>query len=279
MRGLRNFFILIIVYHRYNPAYAGTTPVQTPRQNDPPIQPRVCGDYVSLPYKVKQISDTTPRMRGLLQCTLKGFHLARYNPAYAGTTVICNCCISAIRIQPRVCGDYCKARACTSSHVDTTPRMRGLQTEAEEHLKEARYNPAYAGTTSWSGTRGWLRPIQPRVCGDYGRMAHADESLADTTPRMRGLRSAWLSQNATIRYNPAYAGTTIQLMQEEREGAIQPRVCGDYGRHYPLMSPASDTTPRMRGLLPVPPAVSERKRYNPAYAGTTLATASAYFLL
>ena len=68
---------------RYNPAYAGTT---FSDGSVHAIQPRVCGDYFYLTGGATNDSDTTPRMRGLQVSHFRGTFLARYNPAYAGTT-------------------------------------------------------------------------------------------------------------------------------------------------------------------------------------------------
>ena len=112
---------------RYNPAYAGTTGGVIMAIYHVKIQPRVCGDYTSqyrggIPY-----IDTTPRMRGL-PVSLRLFgSCCRYNPAYAGTTLVLECAYRRIAIQPRVCGDYCAGLFAFFGGADTTPRMRGLQ--------------------------------------------------------------------------------------------------------------------------------------------------------
>ena len=114
--------------------------------------------------------------------------------------------------------------------------------------------------------------IQPRVCGDYLRSASASAALADTTPRMRGLLRVASVSMALDRYNPAYAGTTRHAILYEKRTQIQPRVCGDYTAAPPYSSTTSDTTPRMRGLRELSVEEVAGLRYNPAYAGTTLAT-------
>ena len=70
----------------------------------------------------------------------------------------------------------------------------------------------------------------------------------DTTPRMRRLPSIPILSTKTI----------------------QPRVCGDYVFELRFPWFHADTTPRMRGLLPTLQLINTGKRYNPAYAGTTV---------
>ena len=190
MRGLRRDDHRSWRATRYNPAYAGTTPAAVSFCVPVPIQPRVCGDYLSLSPLGPQPFDTTPRMRGLRSHGRHNMNVRRYNPAYAGTTLAYPKTTGRREIQPRVCGDYSR-------------RTFG-------GLRSFRYNPAYAGTTAplllWGASTeiqprvcgdycyrekggGNPAPIQPRVCGDYSTLYGTPLRYADTTPRMRGLQT------------------------------------------------------------------------------------------
>ena len=132
-----------------------------------------------------------------------------------------------------------------------------------------RYNPACAGTTISLAARLYSHPIQPRVCGDYSSPDMPRNSLADTTPRVRGLLSALLRIRERRRYNPACAGTTPLCPGSSACKKIQPRVCGDYHRRALRYWDLCDTTPRVRGLLVAIDCDAVAVRYNPACAGTT----------
>ena len=72
-----------------------------------------------------------------------------------------------------------------------------------------------------------------------------------------------------IRYNPAYAGTTVRPKKNVLGARIQPFVCRDNFSRPSARPRSTDTTLRMQGQ-PVPQMVIVfRARYNPAYAGTT----------
>ena len=140
---------------------------------------------------------------------------------------------------------------------DTTPRMRGLRLGFQWTQVQARYNPAYAGTTRTITSIHAKPPIQPRVCGDYGTHDGRSDYGDDTTPRMRGLQRPPHQMPTSLRYNPAYAGTTKTTSIPWCLFPIQPRACGDY---LPTRLPgqsAGDTTPRMRGL---PSSQAHKKR-------------------
>ena len=173
-------------------------------------------------------------------------------------------------IQPRVCGDYTTAYYRTACLCDTTPRLRGLPIWVECFMVLFRYNPAYAGTTDQGKNCCRFLPIQPRVCGDYASSTSMVRVYPDTTPRMRGLLGRATTVLLQRRYNPAYAGTTHQRTEADEIFAIQPRVCGDYALAASSYCSPYDTTPRMRGLLLLHRVTRVMKRYNPAYAGTTV---------
>ena len=255
---------------RYNPAYAGTTFLNSGSHGFTPIQPRVCGDYCRRFSSSTLASDTTPRMWGLRYPAVCTTRRTRYNPAYAGTTADPHRKTSSGSIQPRVCGDYPLIDALVIPCGDTTPRMRGLRSAVQCWRVKPRYNPAYAGTTCKKQQPTSPPPIQPRVCGDYLSCDIITASIADTTPRMRGLRWRHARPGSGVRYNPAYAGTTSHTAPSRRAQSIQPRVCGDYNRIDIHDRRHSDTTLRMRGLLREICNLLAECRYNPAYAGTTV---------
>ena len=152
-------------------------------------------------------------------------------------------------IQPRVCGDYQLKMLSMIQISDTTPRVRGL-------LMDNAFLES-------------LKMIQPRVCGDYGETVDKTKNIIDTTPRVRGLHVGRHLQAALPRYNPACAGTTLEVDVLESFKEIQPRVCGDYSFRGLYTAVDYDTTPRVRGLPELRISFSFRGRYNPACAGTT----------
>ena len=210
VRGLRIDPITIALDKRYNPACAGTTPVKVFRIFILQIQPRVCGDYKTHPRDLTPKADTTPRVRGLHDRAVLADSINRYNPACAGTTVLCHFSRPPNPIQPRVCGDYSIIIRHFDVVPDTTPRVRGLRRDIDLAVARDRYNPACAGTTQVNLRLAAVLSIQPRVCGDYLRTGEGPMFLDDTTPRVRGLPCAVLVDVAHARYNPACAGTTRQ---------------------------------------------------------------------
>ena len=150
--------------------------------------------------------------------------------------------------------------------------MQGQLVNRDTGEVEGRYNPAYAGTTGFLPLSASDAAIQPCVCRDNLSCIFVASLSADTTLRMQGQRSAWLSQNATIRYNPAYAGTTPYAWLHPSSCPIQPCVCRDNRISTKKRIRKSDTTLRMQGQHASRHFSFFFTRYNPAYAGTTNVT-------
>lgn len=151
--------------------------------------------------------------------------MSRYNPAYAGTTFS----FLFLSIHPRVCGDYVGARGHGLWCYDTTPRMRGAATlqgydnmSGEKNQEDRLILPrvgrirrpvrrrcyACAGSTpGWLSTPGRSRrPSDPAAV----RLMVSDRCHACTHP-MRQHRAVWWGTGPSARrYNPAYAGTTVE---------------------------------------------------------------------
>ena len=209
VRGLRSCGYHATHNNRYNPACAGTTSSESAIWSVDAIPPRVCGDYFHSAISTLMTRDTTPRVRGLPLARCYSLRVCRYNPACAGTTPGEQRILEIPPIQPRVCGDYNPEICSLARRNDTTPRVRGLHSNAFPATLAKRYNPACAGTTAATTTTSSPRPIQPRVCGDYRSQRVFMSSAFDTTPRVRGLRKKMCFIAIWERYNPACAGTTL----------------------------------------------------------------------
>ena len=113
---------------------------------------------------------------------------------------------------------------------------------------------------------------------------------ADTTPRVRGLRTRsffevnaaeiqprvcgdYCARNLSLASGtdttPRVRGLHPRRLRSGCSSAIQPRVCGDYCQDHPHILYNLDTTPRVRGLRRRLRVQLLCGRYNPACAGTT----------
>ena len=84
-------------------------------------------------------------MRGISNRIALNSNIVRFNPAYAGNIKQKIKQIDAIKVQPRVCGEYVAAGFCSIFVTGSTPRMRGIFKEPGGNIGDNWFNPAYAG--------------------------------------------------------------------------------------------------------------------------------------
>ena len=158
---------LYIVTPRFNPAYAGNIHIINSLSNNFQVQPRVCGEYCTASTIFSTRSGSTPRMRGISFIMATTIKIHRFNPAYAGNIAARLRVRAQGKVQPRVCGEYCRLYWQNESLLGSTPRMRGISPSA-----------------CCSGTHS---QVQPRVCGEYLISILLVPILSGSTPRMRGI--------------------------------------------------------------------------------------------
>ncbi len=140
----------------------------------------------------------------------------RFNPAYAGNMFSARKMRVKLKVQPRVCGEYCRTLNSTMCRAGSTPRMRGICYSGLVYLLPTRFNPAYAGNMHAKLFPRFEQQVQPRVCGEYYRYEFRADSFQGSTPRMRGILQYCKAYTVRERFNPAYAGNMRRFHRNER---------------------------------------------------------------
>ncbi len=158
---------------RFIPAFAGTTyrPRFAPARRS--VHPRVRGDHVPDADGQAHRTGSSPRSRGPHPIAPCRRPVARFIPAFAGTT----CAATGVRrtatvhprvrgdhvpatlagrksaVHPRVRGDHLSGTADMDLYVGSSPRSRGPQGGERSRRLQRRFIPAFAGTTTTARTR------------------------------------------------------------------------------------------------------------------------------
>ena len=168
------------------PAYAGNTipPVSTPAARRD--HPRVCGEHISRNMTSLLTWGSSPRMRGTLKAYNHGNRNPGIIPAYAGNTTLQSRRPDQHGDHPRVCGEHCVGVHFAFEAAGSSPRMRGTRQLRQLGRQRPRIIPAYAGNTM--ACKPFLRPIRdhPRVCGEHPVTTPDSDTVAGSSPRMRG---------------------------------------------------------------------------------------------
>ena len=129
-------------------------------------------------------------------------------PAHAGKTAVRELDIECEKEHPRACGE----NFTIPNHFDcvpgTSPRMRGKLTCFINLKRNGRNIPAHAGKTITVVTPDDEYKEHPRACGENASQPGNFDSMAGTSPRMRGKRLVGHLPRRRIRNIPAHAGKT-----------------------------------------------------------------------
>ena len=251
------------------PAYAGNTipPVSTPAARRD--HPRVCGEHISRNMTSLLTWGSSPRMRGTLKAYNHGNRNPGIIPAYAGNTTLQSRRPDQHGDHPRVCGEHCVGVHFAFEAAGSSPRMRGTRQLRQLGRQRPRIIPAYAGNTM--ACKPFLRPIRdhPRVCGEHPVTTPDSDTVAGSSPRMRGTRHTCRPTLPRAGIIPAYAGNTPPCSHSHTVTRDHPRVCGEHP--FPEYSGLYSTgsSPRMRGTRISAVSAGLKTGIIPAYAGNT----------
>ena len=106
VRGIQESVDQKTGYYRFTPACAGNTMRSPVFYSAYPVHPRVCGEYGNAATKMRPLSGSPPRVRGIPILGKLLAHDLRFTPACAGNTFPGRWMPSVFRVHPRVCGEY-----------------------------------------------------------------------------------------------------------------------------------------------------------------------------
>ena len=149
-------------------------------------------------------------------------------PAYAGNTQHPMTRVLEAWDHPRVCGEHFRMPLRFGSVPGSSPRMRGTLRLTIFSEEIDGIIPAYAGNTFRRLVSMILNRDHPRVCGEHPVTTPDSDTVAGSSPRMRGtlpLQSNPAKDGGII---PAYAGNTRPRPSMASTTRDHPRVCGEH---------------------------------------------------
>ena len=212
---------------RFSPACAGNRPDWLWRIPGSAVQPRVCGEQLSLPGPGSTNCGSAPRVRGTGGGRRGHPMIERFSPACAGNRRGLKSCEARRPVQPRVCGEQWALASPAHFPGGSAPRVRGTVRPRGLHLDPGRFSPACAGN-SCLGALCRIHPtVQPRVCGEQAKSTYDAAAADGSAPRVRGTVELAATGKFVERFSPACAGNRASLSYPHHTKAVQPRVCGE----------------------------------------------------
>ena len=167
MRGARSFFLRAAESDRIIPADAGSTAgvfsclrewgdhprgcgehrAKTVGLSVIGDHPRGCGEHELIWWTIRQVSGSSPRMRGAPHTAIDFEYARGIIPADAGSTQSAVRTSECAQDHPRGCGEHHGLLSPVQSMSGSSPRMRGAPGGCIEGLLPKRIIPADAGST------------------------------------------------------------------------------------------------------------------------------------
>ena len=182
--GLVDFLDLLGII----PAYAGNTTIFCHTISSHRDHPRVCGEHSLPAFQPREMTGSSPRMRGTLNMNGRCAPCAGIIPAYAGNTCASPRRIWRARDHPRVCGEHLGRLSFLLASRGSSPRMRGTHLCGAPPTASLGIIPAYAGNTPQSLRDSCRLRDHPRVCGEHTLFSCVFARSLGSSPRMRGTR-------------------------------------------------------------------------------------------
>ncbi len=232
---------------RFIPAWAGNTSHPSIRITAPTVHPRVGGEHC-LVFKIEIAQNgSSPRGRGTL------FHgggadlARRFIPAWAGNTR-CRPSRSARRaVHPRVGGEHTHTTMTSRAARGSSPRGRGTRYFSRQDADRNRFIPAWAGNTRQLPPASTYAAVHPRVGGEHADAGQDGGTGHGSSPRGRGTRLRNASDEAMVRFIPAWAGNTVAPLSAAFPPPVHPRVGGEHAGPRALTRCPAGSSPRGRG--------------------------------
>ena len=153
----------------------------------------------------------------------------------------------------------------------SSPRVRGKRAGKVLDLSNYRIIPASAGQTCSSLMPAATAADHPRECGANSSLIAFADSVAGSSPRVRGKLRRFCRIVDGGRIIPASAGQTSRRWCRRPVSQDHPRECGANSQEQTKNTMKLGSSPRVRGKRHVPPSCRCKRRIIPASAGQTQA--------
>ena len=212
---------------------------------------------------------SSPRGRGILVRIRRSGTGSRFIPAWAGNTGPIEIDDAKRAVHPRVGGEYVRGSVIRIGNSGSSPRGRGILCSNGFNPPPCRFIPAWAGNTATLRAALLIRPVHPRVGGEYYKVSVAGIATSGSSPRGRGIQIQYIKAFSRHRFIPAWAGNTARQEKWLPVTPVHPRVGGEYRTHEYLCIPQAGSSPRGRGIHTFFRLLKPVVRFIPAWAGNT----------
>ncbi|KXS38168.1 MAG: hypothetical protein AWU55_1646 [Halomonadaceae bacterium T82-2] len=223
------------------PAYGGRGSGKTR------VDPRGCGEAKSDAFALWVVQGRSPRVRGSLDDVLQALVLDGSIPAGAGKPTSPHSARSAIRVDPRGCGEAAAIDWNSQPVQGRSPRVRGSHQQEARPVPRVGSIPAGAGKPCGCTSACGNTWVDPRGCGEARRPGDDLAGGAGRSPRVRGSLLCRHLDAIGLGSIPAGAGKPHGGFNDRADQGVDPRGCGEAAATRPSSMCFTGRSPRVRG--------------------------------
>ncbi len=232
---------------RFIPACTGNTHAEPAANAPPAVHPRVYGEYrkiadgayglhgssprlrgIPIGWKTLPFQNgSSPRVRGIRSEARSMMSCWRFIPACTGNTHYHMPFYLMLTVHPRVYGEYASAASRSIIHAGSSPRVRGIPYLAPYILFYLRFIPACTGNTVLTLRTYCLKPVHPRVYGEYCLPPSFAPRRDGSSPRVRGIPSIIACHGDLTGSSPRVRGIRTHVPRRRRERRFIPACTGN----------------------------------------------------
>ena len=226
-RGTRIEITSFNVHNRFIPAYAGNS--------------------CKAQFRFRTNRGSSPLTRGTPRPLQINLRPHRFIPAYAGNSLISRASVIDSAVHPRLRGELFKLSDNLAWCFGSSPLTRGTRLSASFSYNSCRFIPAYAGNSAPKRLLLFRLSVHPRLRGELLPEGEFVLYFSGSSPLTRGTLTSSCFSMVILRFIPAYAGNSMELMTLTKVCSVHPRLRGELKGNKVALPRENGSSPLTRG--------------------------------
>ncbi len=270
VRGADPLALVCVPQDGIIPACAGSSRCSPPRASCWGDHPRACGEQAVSDEADRDVTGSSPRVRGAAVKRPQQRREGGIIPARAGSRIPYEWVDGPKRDHPRAYGEQLNGEDPVKQAEGSSPRVRGAGLPAARGDQQEGIIPARAGSRAQPDYPRRYVWDHPRACGEQPGMRERRDGFLGSSPRVRGAGQGRRLRHGAGGIIPARAGSSRSTCRTSSQPWDHPRACGEQNPPVVVADGNVGSSPRVRGADVMSNVIWNRLGIIPARAGSSL---------